>query len=110
MSLARWLTREPVSCPVRLPAPTVPLGRFTGNLAQVTAAVPTCRGRVGANTPQDERLAGIRNPRREVSAEDCPGGQLAGYPEEAARQSPCDWHQPPPPRLSAPRPVESGSA
>jgi EmrB/QacA subfamily drug resistance transporter len=35
----------------------------------------------------------IRNPRRRVSSEDCPGGQLAGVPREAARQSPCDWHQ-----------------
>ena len=29
-------------------------------------------------------LAGIRNPRRRVSSEDCPGGQLAGVPLEAA--------------------------
>jgi EmrB/QacA subfamily drug resistance transporter len=38
-------------------------------------------------------LIGIRNPRRRVSAADCPGGQLAGHPREAARQSPCDWDQ-----------------
>jgi EmrB/QacA subfamily drug resistance transporter len=38
-------------------------------------------------------LAGIRNPRREVSSEGCPGGQFVGTPEEAARQSPCDWHR-----------------
>jgi EmrB/QacA subfamily drug resistance transporter len=38
-------------------------------------------------------LVGIRNPRRHVSAADCPGGQLAGHPREAARQSPCDWDQ-----------------
>jgi EmrB/QacA subfamily drug resistance transporter len=29
-------------------------------------------------------LAGIRNPRREVRCEDCPGGQLAGQPAAAA--------------------------
>ena len=38
-------------------------------------------------------LVGIRNPRREVAAADCPGGQFAGQPEEATRQSPCDWDQ-----------------
>jgi EmrB/QacA subfamily drug resistance transporter len=38
-------------------------------------------------------LVGIRNPRREVSAEGCPGGQFVGVPEEASRQSPCDWHR-----------------
>jgi EmrB/QacA subfamily drug resistance transporter len=38
-------------------------------------------------------LVGIRNPRREVSAADCPGGQLAGHPREGTRQSPCDWDQ-----------------
>ncbi len=36
-------------------------------------------------------LAGIRNPRRQVEASHCPGGQLAGVPEEGARSSPCDW-------------------
>jgi EmrB/QacA subfamily drug resistance transporter len=36
-------------------------------------------------------LAGIENPRRRVAAEECPGGQLAGVPNEGARQSPCDW-------------------
>ena len=36
-------------------------------------------------------LLGVRNPRRDVRAEDCAGGQLAGSPQEAARQSPCDW-------------------
>jgi EmrB/QacA subfamily drug resistance transporter len=30
-------------------------------------------------------LVGIRNPRREVSCEGCPGGQLAGAPMDAAR-------------------------
>jgi EmrB/QacA subfamily drug resistance transporter len=38
-------------------------------------------------------LAGIRNPRRRVSAEDCAGGQLAGHPREGTRQSPCDWDE-----------------
>ncbi len=33
-------------------------------------------------------LAGIRNPRREVPCADCPGGQLAGAPLEAARPRP----------------------
>jgi EmrB/QacA subfamily drug resistance transporter len=36
-------------------------------------------------------LVGIQNPRRRVEARECPGGQLAGVPEEGARQSPCDW-------------------
>jgi EmrB/QacA subfamily drug resistance transporter len=36
-------------------------------------------------------LAGIRNPRREIEAETCAGGQLVGVPREAAEQSPCDW-------------------
>jgi len=30
-------------------------------------------------------LLGIRNPRREVPCEGCPGGALAGAPLEAAR-------------------------
>jgi EmrB/QacA subfamily drug resistance transporter len=38
-------------------------------------------------------LVGIRNPRRRVSAAECPGGQLAGHPREGTRQSPCDWDQ-----------------
>jgi EmrB/QacA subfamily drug resistance transporter len=38
-------------------------------------------------------LVGIRNPRRRVSAADCPGGQLAGHPRDGTRQSPCDWDQ-----------------
>jgi hypothetical protein len=36
-------------------------------------------------------LIGIQNPRRQVEASECPGGQLVGVPEEGARQSPCDW-------------------
>ncbi len=31
-------------------------------------------------------LVGIRNPRREVRCEDCPGGQLAGQPLDAGRE------------------------
>ena len=38
-------------------------------------------------------LIGITNPRRQVSAEECPGGQLAGVPRDGARQSPCDWDE-----------------
>jgi hypothetical protein len=41
-------------------------------------------------------LIGITNPRRRVSAAECPGGQLAGHPREGARQSPCDWDAPVP--------------
>jgi EmrB/QacA subfamily drug resistance transporter len=37
-------------------------------------------------------LVGIRNPRRQVSASECPGGQLVGHPREGTRHSPCDWH------------------
>jgi hypothetical protein len=28
-----------------------------------------------------------------VAAETCAGGQFVGVPEEASRQSPCDWHR-----------------
>ena len=38
-------------------------------------------------------FAGIRNPRRKVAAEGCAGGQFVGVPEDASRQSPCDWHR-----------------
>jgi EmrB/QacA subfamily drug resistance transporter len=38
-------------------------------------------------------LVGIQNPSRRVEAEGCPGGQLAGVPNEGARQSPCDWER-----------------
>jgi EmrB/QacA subfamily drug resistance transporter len=43
---------------------------------------------------------GIRNPKRRVEAADCPGGQLAGQPKDAARQSPCDWNREPLPVVS----------
>jgi EmrB/QacA subfamily drug resistance transporter len=36
-------------------------------------------------------LVGIRNPRRQVAAEGCRGGQFVGVPDEASHQSPCDW-------------------
>ena len=36
-------------------------------------------------------LLAITNVRRKVAAADCPGGQLVGHPEDATRQSPCDW-------------------
>jgi len=42
-------------------------------------------------------LIAISNPRRKVSAEECPGGQLAGHPRDGARQSPCDWDAAPVP-------------
>ena len=38
-------------------------------------------------------LAGVRNPRRRVEAAGCGGAQLVGAPQEASRQSPCDWHR-----------------
>ena len=38
-------------------------------------------------------FVGIRNPRRQVAAEGCPGGQFVGVPEEASHQSPCDWYR-----------------
>jgi EmrB/QacA subfamily drug resistance transporter len=52
-------------------------------------------------------LVGIRNPRRDVSSEDCRGGQLAGVPREGALQSPCDWGQEPRDlaAVSVPRPA-----
>jgi MFS family permease len=38
-------------------------------------------------------LIGIQNPRRQVEASECPGGQLVGVPGDGARQSPCDWDE-----------------
>ncbi len=35
-------------------------------------------------------LVGIQNPRRKVDACDCPGGQLSGVPQEAARERPAE--------------------
>jgi EmrB/QacA subfamily drug resistance transporter len=54
-------------------------------------------------------LVGVRNARRQVSSEDCSGGQLAGQPAEAARQSPCDWHREPAAQPSSPRPAAAPS-
>ena len=53
-------------------------------------------------------LAGIRNPRRKVAAEGCPGGQFVGVPEEASHQSPCDWNRELPNVLLPPREATSG--
>jgi hypothetical protein len=49
-------------------------------------------------------LVGIVNPRREVAAAGCSGGQFVGVPEDASRQSPCDWHRygEEPPELAVP--------
>ena len=38
-------------------------------------------------------LIGIQNPRRQVEASECGGGQLVGVPGDGARQSPCDWDE-----------------
>ncbi|HLM10127.1 MAG TPA: DHA2 family efflux MFS transporter permease subunit [Thermoleophilaceae bacterium] len=38
-------------------------------------------------------LVGIVNPRRDVQASECPGGQFVGVTQEAARQSPCEWQR-----------------
>jgi hypothetical protein len=55
-------------------------------------------------------LIGITNPRRKVSAADCPGGQLVGHPREGTRQSPCDWDaEPPSPIAAAPSAGGPGS-
>jgi EmrB/QacA subfamily drug resistance transporter len=54
-------------------------------------------------------LLGVVNPRRQVEARECPGGQLAGVPREGARQSPCDWgRQGDLARVEVPRPAETG--
>ena len=57
-------------------------------------------------------LIGITNPRRRVSAAECPGGQLVGQTREGARQSPCDWDEPVPVAvaLSSGAPEGSGAA
>jgi EmrB/QacA subfamily drug resistance transporter len=44
----------------------------------IAAALLAAGGAIG--------LAGIRNPRREVRCEECPGGQFAGQPRDAARE------------------------
>jgi EmrB/QacA subfamily drug resistance transporter len=56
-------------------------------------------------------LLAITNPQRKVSAAECPGGQLAGQPQDAARQSPCDWDaRPVAVALSASAAGDSGAA
>jgi EmrB/QacA subfamily drug resistance transporter len=59
----------------------------------ISAALVALGGLLGA--------VGIENPRRRVEASECPGGQLAGVPGEAGRQSPCDWHRPVAPEPTA---------
>ena len=66
--------------------------------AQAEASVDTFRAGIGIATGLVALggvlgLVGIRNPRRAVNAEGCAGGQLVGVPEEASRQSPCDWQR-----------------
>jgi EmrB/QacA subfamily drug resistance transporter len=84
-------------------AEVVPAGAPPGVRAVVTAAaqdasVTAFRVGIGIATALVALggllgLAGLQNPRRQVAAEDCSGGQLAGVPNEGARQSPCDWQR-----------------
>jgi EmrB/QacA subfamily drug resistance transporter len=84
-------------------AEVVPAGAPPGVRAVVTAAaqdasVTAFRVGIGIATALVALggllgLAGLQNPRRRVAAEDCAGGQLAGVPNEGARQSPCDWQR-----------------
>ena len=75
---------EDVAASVREGAEDASVGAFRVGVAISTVLV-ALGGVLG--------LVGIRNPRRRVSAADCPGGQLAGHPQEGTRQSPCDWDQ-----------------
>jgi EmrB/QacA subfamily drug resistance transporter len=75
---------EDVQASVREAAEDASVGAFRVGVGISTALV-ALGGILG--------LVGIRNPRRQVSAADCPGGQFAGHPREGTRQSPCDWDQ-----------------
>ena len=75
---------EEVQASVRDAAEDASVGAFRVGVGIATALV-ALGGVLG--------LVGIRNPRRRVSAADCPGGQLAGHPREGTKQSPCDWDQ-----------------
>jgi hypothetical protein len=75
---------EDVAASVREGAEDASVGAFRVGVAISTVLV-ALGGVLG--------LVGIRNPRRRVSAAECPGGQLAGHPREGTRQSPCDWDQ-----------------
>jgi hypothetical protein len=75
---------EEVQASVRDAAEDASVGAFRVGVGIATALV-ALGGVLG--------LVGIQNPRRRVSAADCPGGQLAGHPREGTKQSPCDWDQ-----------------
>ena len=77
---------DDVAVSVRESAKDASVGAFHVGLGIATALVAMC-GVLG--------LVAITNPRRQVTAADCPGGQLAGHPRDGARQSPCDWDQRP---------------
>lgn len=93
-----------------LAAPELPRGVPAGQRRTVNAAVDdasTSAFHLGMTISAGLVLlgglmsaVGIQNPKRKVDAADCPGGQLAGQPRDAARQSPCDWNREPVPVLS----------
>jgi hypothetical protein len=73
---------EDVQASVRESAEDASVGAFHVGLG-IAAALVALGGLLG--------LLAITNVRRKVAAADCPGGQLVGHPEDATRQSPCDW-------------------
>jgi EmrB/QacA subfamily drug resistance transporter len=73
---------EDVQASVRESAEDASVGAFHVGLG-IAAALVALGGVLG--------LVAITNVRRKVAAADCPGGQLVGQPEDATRQSPCDW-------------------
>jgi EmrB/QacA subfamily drug resistance transporter len=75
---------DEVAAEVREGAEAASVGAFRVGIGISTALV-ALGGLLG--------LAGIRNPRRQVDAADCAGGQLVGHPREGTRQSPCDWDE-----------------